>query len=324
MFYHGFSFPFMLRPFNSSHVLSFLLFVILSSLTFFVFLNVHTVNHRLPCPFIVHVRPRSLFVSAIWSIVSAHILSFCRFIFSRFLSFLGFVLCLQVLFLLSSALFHYSPCSFFQHNCAECSKALLIYLKGLPRTCRCKKGSMILNQFHIKAAATTTATKFNTPKIIDLLSVTVEHHWWQYIPTLFVTFSAERSSKRDRWRPSSRFAITPVSVQKGCLTFKKWTQNLRSIFDTSASLPKRSANLHRTIFLISRNFMEFLHTKTSFPKSFYRLFETMVPRVGLGMQASRNHTTRDSGSWISLNISKHPQTLGHWQRSFHHNRIKLL
>lgn len=39
---------FMLRPFNSSHVLSFLLFVILS------------VNIRLPCPFIVHVRPRSL------------------------------------------------------------------------------------------------------------------------------------------------------------------------------------------------------------------------------------------------------------------------
>lgn len=27
---------------------------------------------------------------------------------------------------------------------------------------------MILNQFHIKAAATTTATEFNTPKIIDL------------------------------------------------------------------------------------------------------------------------------------------------------------
>lgn len=58
--YHGFSFPFMLRPFNSSHVLSFLLFVILFSLTFFVFLNVHTVNHRLPCQFIVHVRLRSL------------------------------------------------------------------------------------------------------------------------------------------------------------------------------------------------------------------------------------------------------------------------
>ena len=60
MFYHGFSFPFMFRPFNSSHVLSFLLFVILSSFTVFVFLNVHMVNHRLPCPFIVHVRPRSL------------------------------------------------------------------------------------------------------------------------------------------------------------------------------------------------------------------------------------------------------------------------
>ena len=251
----------------------------------------------------------------IYCFVSAHVLSFCRFIFSRFLSFLGFVLCLQVLFLLSPALFHYSPCSFFQLNCAECSKALLIYLKGLPRTCRCKIGSMIVNQFHIEAA-----TKFNTPKIIDLLSVTVEHHWWQYIPTLFVTFSAERSSKRDRWRPSSRFAITQVSVQKGCLTFKKWAQNLRSIFDTSASLPKRSANLHRTIFLICRNFYS---TKTSFPKSFYKLFETIQGASGRPGNAGLKKP-HDSGSWISLNISQHPQTLGHWQRSFHHNRIKLL
>ena len=253
----------------------------------------------------------------IYCFVSAHVLSFCRFIFSRFLSFLGFVLCLQVLFLLSPALFHYSPCSFFQLNCAECSKALLIYLKGLPRTCRCKIGSMIVNQFHIEAAA-----KFNTPKIIDLLSVTVEHHWWQYIPTLFVTFSAERSSKRDRWRPSSRFAITQVSVQKGCLTFKKWAQNLRSIFDTSASPPKRSANLHRSNFLISRNF--YIQKLLSQNLSTSCLKPSRVPRVGLGMQASRNHATRDSGSCISLNISKHPQTLGHWQRSFHHNRIKLL
>ena len=94
--FHVMSFQFLPCPFM------FLLFFILSSLTFLCCLNFHTVNHRLPCPFIVHIRPPSLFRYLIYClcpysfISSLHMFSFSLFFgmfFACSFSFFSALLC---------------------------------------------------------------------------------------------------------------------------------------------------------------------------------------------------------------------------------------
>ena len=191
MFYHSFSFPLMLRPFNSSHVLSFLLFVILSSLTFFVFLNVHTVNHRLPCPFIVHVRPRSL----LFPLSDLLILPiFFNFAVSYFLVFSLFL----VLFF---------ACRFSFFSALLCSITHLavsfnIIVQNVQKHCWLLKRiaenlSMQERIDDLKSISHQSSSNNNCNQIIDLLSVTVERHWWQVLFQLFLSLFRRKGHQRE-------------------------------------------------------------------------------------------------------------------------------
>ena len=104
--FHVLSFQFLPCPFM------FLLLFILSSLTFLCCLNFHTVNHRLPCPFIVHIRPPSLLfplsdllsLPIFFHFVVAYVLIFSHFLVCSLLadslsSQLCFVLLLPLQFL---------------------------------------------------------------------------------------------------------------------------------------------------------------------------------------------------------------------------------